>query len=405
MQIKKQKSEKIEIKIVLNLTYTIKYEINKEECMKNTVIRAILLFVLIFVVLLLAPNISSAVASETATDEESLLSAIENVNDEGTIEIQNNITVTKPIVLQKKITIDGNGYTIAGSTEWTSTSGNQTMFTASSSNAKLTLKDIDLNNGPKYGVQSYDGATVILNNVSITGFRYGGVLVNGGKVEVVDLHLGYNGTGANNGIEIDKGAAVSNNPELVMNGNLTSDSKENVVRPAENGNLTEFTITNTENTNDKVVIAGDKVVVTDKNNNIISESFIPENVTPSIDEKRIVVTIIVGEETNKILVDEGATITEDLLKSHIKLENNYKIDGFFTDKEFKNKFDFSGKINEDITIYTKISKTEETKPEEINPEPEKDDVPKTGVESYIYVALFAMTIATAGIIYMKNKEK
>ena len=68
------------------------------------------------------------------------------------------------------------------------------MFTAQFSAGQLTLKDIDLNNGPKYGVQSYDGATVILNDVSITGFRYGGVLANGGTVEVIDLHLGFNGT-------------------------------------------------------------------------------------------------------------------------------------------------------------------------------------------------------------------
>ena len=41
------------------------------------------------------------------------------------------------------------------------------MFTAQLAAGKLTLKDINLNNGPKYGVQAYDGATVILNNVSI----------------------------------------------------------------------------------------------------------------------------------------------------------------------------------------------------------------------------------------------
>lgn len=367
--------------------------------MKKIINLMIILF-FAMIILLILPNICKAA---TATDEETLNNAIQSADIGATIEIQNNITVTKPITVTKQLTIDGNGYTIAGSTEWTSTSGNQTMFTASSTNAKLTLKDIDLNNGPKYGVQSYDGATVILNNVSITGFRYGGVLVNGGKVEVIDLHLGYNGTGANNGIEIDQGKAVTNTPELVMNGNLTSDSKENVVRPAENGNLTDFTITNTENTNDKVVIAGGKVVVTDENNNIISESFIPENVTPSIDEKKIVVTLIVGQESNKIVVDEGAIITGELLKLYIKLENGYKIDGFFTDKEFNNKFDFSKKINEDITIYTKISK-EDTSPEETNPEPEKDDVPETGVKSYISIAVFAIVMSTIGIIYIKKKE-
>ncbi len=68
-----------------------------------------------------------------------------------------------------------------------------------------------------------------MDNVSITGFRYGGVLENGGNVEVRDLHLGYNGTAENNGIEIDKGAAAAtNNPTLTMNGTLTSDNAENV---------------------------------------------------------------------------------------------------------------------------------------------------------------------------------
>ena len=103
------------------------------------------------------------------------------------------------------------------------------MFTAQLADGKLTLKNINLNNGPKYGVQAYDGAIVILDNVSITGFKYGGVLVNGGNVEVRDLHLGYNGTDANNGIEIDKGAAATNNPTLTMNGTLTSESNENIV--------------------------------------------------------------------------------------------------------------------------------------------------------------------------------
>ena len=219
--------------------------------------------------------------------------------------MQNDITVTQPIVIAKELTIDGNGHTITGSSDWTSTSGNQTMFTAQFSDAKLTLKNIKLVNGPKYGVQSYDGATVILDDVSITGFRYGGVLANGGNVEVKNLHLGYNGTGANNGIEIDKGAAATNNPTLTMNGVLTSESTENVVRAAENGHLTEFTVTNTENTTNKVLIAGDKVVLTDENNNVISETEVPDNATANADEQNVVITLIANGETNKIVVKEG----------------------------------------------------------------------------------------------------
>ena len=372
--------------------------------MKNT-IKIMLFLTLIMLALLCIPVVSNAASTETATDEESLITAIQNVDDGGTVEIQNNITVTKPIVIQKTITIDGNGYTVAGSTDWTSTSGNQTMFTAQFAAGKLTLKDIDLNNGPKYGVQAYDGGTVILNNVSIVGFRYGGVLVNGGNVEVIDLHLVFNGTDTNNGIEIDKGAAATNNPTLTMNGTLTSDVNENVVRPATNGNLTDFTITNTESTTNKVVIAGDKVVFTDENNNVISETAIPESANPSTNDPKVVVTLIRGETSNKIIVDKGATVTEDLLKSHIEVPDGYEIDGFFTDESYTNAFDFNTKLDDDITIYARTAeiKTEEPETPEVNEE-EKDDVPKTGVQSYLGIAILTIIASTAGIAYMKRKE-
>ncbi len=372
--------------------------------MKNT-IKIFFLIALLFTIFLALPSISNAATQ--VTDEKTLKSAIQTVESGGTIEVQNNITVTGPIVIQKELTIDGNGYTLAGSTEWTSTSGNQSMFTAQFAEGKLTLKDINLNNGPKYGVQSYDGAKVILNNVSITGFRYGGVLANGGNVEIIDLHLGYNGTGANNGIEIDKGASATNNPSLTMNGTLTSDSTENVVRPAENGYLTDFTITNTENTTNKVVIAGNSVILTDENDNVVSESEIPEKATPNIDIKKLVVTIIAGDNLNRIVVDEGDTLTEELLSSSIEIDEGYEIVGFFTDSDFKNKFDFSSKISEDTIVYVKTSKIQEEKPEipdEPVKEEEKDDVPKTGVKDYtvIYIALMMMSLT--GIVYINKKN-
>lgn len=378
--------------------------------MKNT-IKIIMFLAFAILAVLCIPNISNAATTETATDESTLISAIQNVDDGGTVDIQNNITITQPIVVQKELTIDGNGYTISGSTDWTSVSGNQTMFTAQFAAGKLTLKDIDLNNGPKYGVQSYDGATVILNNVSITGFRYGGVLANGGYVEVIDLHLGTNGTGANNGIEIDKGASASNNPTLVMNGTLTSDSTENVVRVADNGYLTEFTVTNTESTTNKVVIAGDNVALTDKNNNIISQSEIPESITPNTNEaKKVIVTLIVGGEVeNQLTIDEGTKITDDVLKSHITVEDGYEIEGYYTDEAYTKKFDFDSTLNSDITIYARIAeivKEEPEKPQEKpeQPAPEKDDVPKTGVESYLGVAVLAMVASISGIIYTIKKE-
>ena len=369
--------------------------------MKKT-IYFVLFFMAILTLAVVMPNISSA--ATFVTDESTLRSTVESADPGATITLQNDITVTQPIVIAKELTIDGNGHTITGSSDWTSTSGNQTMFTAQFSDAKLTLKNIKLVNGPKYGVQSYDGATVILDDVSITGFRYGGVLANGGNVEVKNLHLGYNGTGANNGIEIDKGAAATNNPTLTMNGVLTSESTENVVRAAENGHLTEFTVTNTENTTNKVLIAGDKVVLTDENNNVISETEVPDNATVNADEQNVVITLIANGETNKIVVKEGETITEEFLKSHIKLTEDYTVEGFYTDENYTISFDFSKAIDTDTTIYAKTAKVEDEEPTPVVPEPEKDETPKTGVENYLEIAILTVILSTVAIIFTKKKE-
>src|SRR5699024_860215 len=104
-------------------------------------------------------------------DENSLRSAVESADSGATITLSDNITVTQPIVIAKELTINGNGHTVTGDSSWTSTSGNQTMFTAQLGSAKLRLQNINLKNGPKYGVQAYDGGTVILEGVYITGFN------------------------------------------------------------------------------------------------------------------------------------------------------------------------------------------------------------------------------------------
>ena len=370
------------------------------------IIKSILLCIATITIFSIIPSISNA-ATTKVTDEETLNSAISSADYGDTVELQNNITVTKPIVIAKELIIDGNGYTITGSSDWTSTSGNQTMFTAQFSDAKLTLKDMNLQNGPKYGVQSYDGATVILDNVSVTGFRYGGVLANGGNVEVRKLHLGYNGTNANNGIEIDKGTAATNNPTLTMNGVLTSDSSENVVRIPENGNVKEFTVTNAEGTTNKVVVAGGNIVLTDSADNVISETAIPSDVTANADTQNAIITLVVNRESNKIVVDLGKTITQDLLKSHIKLAENYKIDGFYTDEQYVNEFDFNTPIDADKTIYVKISEIQNNQPEN-KPEnvvTEKDETPKTGVSNFIGIAILVILLSAVIISYMRKKDK
>ena len=362
----------------------------------------IIFFVAIFTISFFIPNFSKA--ATPVTDESSLLSAISSVSDGETITLQNNITVKAPIVIQKELIIDGNGYTITGSSDWTSTTGNQTMFTAQFSAGKLTLKNINLQNGPKYGVQSYDGATVVLNNVSITGFKYGGVLANGGNVEVIDLHLGYNGTGANNGIEIAKGASAKNNPTLTMNGVLTSDSTENVVRVAENDSLTEFTITNTPGTTNKVALTENSIVLTDQYNNVIAQTAVPDKVTGNSDQQKVIVTVIAKDKQIRFTANKDTTITADLVKSHIVLEDGNQIEGFYTDINYTTEFNFNDPLNTDTTIYAKISKVETTVPETQPEAEEKDETPKTGVENYLGFAVLVIIFSLTLIISIKKNE-
>ena len=372
----------------------------------NKTLKFILYFIATLIFALLIPTNSKA--ATTVHDEESLNNEINSADSGATITLENDITVTKPIVIAKELTIDGNGHNIVGSNDWTSTSGNQTMFTAQLSAAKLTLKDVNLKNGPKYGVQSYDGATVILNNVSISGFKYGAVLANAGNVEVIDLHLGYNGTGANNGIEIAKGASATNNPTLTMNGVLTSDVTENVIRIAENDSLTEFTIENTPNTTNKIVLTSEKIVLTDEYNNVVAESAVPDKVTGNADiDQKVIVTLMAKDKEIRFTANQGTMITADLAKSHIVLEENEQVDGFFTDANYTTEFNFNDPLNTDTTIYAKISKVE-TPVEEPQPEPQpeiKDETPKTGVENYLGVAILTILLSSICIVSMKKKNR
>ena len=58
-----------------------------------------------------------------------------------------------------------------------------------------------------------------------------------------------------------------------MNGTLTSEKDTNVIYIATNNDkLTNFEVKNTENTVDKILVDGNKVVITDPNNKVLFES-------------------------------------------------------------------------------------------------------------------------------------
>lgn len=243
--------------------------------MKNLSLKRIILsFLVLSVALIFTPNFSRA-ANIQVNNQDSLISAIESAASGDIIELTEDIVLIKPIgITEKNVIIDGKGHSISRvDTNWTPNGSDGSLITAGGIGTKLTLKNLTLKNAQKYGVQSYNGAYVVLDNVTLENNGYGAVLVNAGTVEVKSLFLKKNGQYGNNGIEIGKGNATGDStPTLIMNGTISSTEKENVIYIAQNDKLTKFEVKNTDASTNKILVEGKKVVITDQNNNILYQS-------------------------------------------------------------------------------------------------------------------------------------
>ena len=125
----------------------------------------------------------------------------------------------------------------------------------------------------KAGGHGHQTFLQVLQNSCNPGFVKMGQLL--GK-ERLFHYLDLFGFGNKTGIEIPKSKSITSNnePTLIMNGILTSDATDNVIYLANdpNDNTTKFVIENTDNTENKILASGNKVVVTDVNNNILYTS-------------------------------------------------------------------------------------------------------------------------------------
>ena len=388
--------------------------------------KSILFIILLVLAVIIIPTITMATSASpsesTVNSEDELINAIKEAKDGDTIILGKNIVLTKPLSVQKKkITIDGKGNTITREAEnWEADGANSTLVTASLPETSLYLKNLNLTNAEKYGVQSYDAAHVILDNVTISNCGYGAVLVNAGTVEVRNLTLNRNGKDTNNGIEIAKGKGTyteGSQPVLIMNGALQSTEKENVVYIAVNDELTEFEVKNTETTTDKIYLSGNKIIVTDAQNNI---KFI-SNENDEIDMegepfvKNVTVSVNLNDKIVTITTLEGSTLSREDVLSKINLQelglSNYTISSFYSDNTFTTEFNFANPISTDITIYAKLDATQENTPQpapeptpEPAPVPEKDDTPKTGTDNTLGIAISAVIISVIAIVITRKKS-
>ena len=388
--------------------------------MRNT-LKIALFFTILVAVLLLVPSICNAAVVEADPASDDLVAVVNSANDGDTVKLLGDFEIDEIIVVSgKTITIDGDGNTISGNVEAISQNGqnNQSLITANLEGATIYLQNVELTSSPKYGVQAYFGGKVVLDGVNIHDCNYGGVLNNCGTVEIVDLYLGYNGENGNNGIEMSKGQSLADEqvqPTLIMNGTLESNQTENVIYIAEDDKdtITAFTVENAAGTTDKLLLDGNKVVVTDENNSKKFESNSNDRVTAdnTTGEEYVpnpVVTLeVAGIGQVKLEVQVGTVLTEKDLAAAIDLTGtNFKLDGFFVDDKYETKYDFTTEIQGDTTIYVKLAEVTTEEPTEPSEEPagEKDETPKTGAPVYTTVAAAMATLSLASIIVLKKKN-
>ena len=364
--------------------------------------KLVLSLIVLLTALIFIPSFCQA-KTTSVNSEADLKSAIQNATAGDTITLSTDIYLTSPIeITDKNFTINGNGHTISKSDSgWNNSGPNGTLITAGKG-AKITLRNLSLKNSAKYGVQAYNGGYVILDGVTISNCAFGGVLANAGTVEVINLNLGKNGTGANNGIEIAQGESleeVDSAPKLVMNGKLTSSEKENVVYLATNDNLKNFEVENTDSTEYKVLTSGNQVVIADENNNVLFTSNANSNVEVEGDDytPNVTLTVHVNDKTVAVSVVPGTTLTEKELTAKVDLAKlgikNYTIDGFYSDEKFTKKFDFSKTITEDTVIYAKLK------------ENKKDNSPKTGVKDTFAISMFVLLSSITAVYVLTKKVK
>ena len=402
--------------------------------MMNKTVKVLLFIAIIALSLILIPSISKATDQTVGTFDE-LVNAINNAQENDTITLTANIDVTAPITVSgKTITINGAGFSINGTDELGQVEGANKSLITTMAGSNVTLTNVKLQNSPKYGVQSYDGGYVILDGVTISECSYGGVLVNAGTVEIVDLTLEANGANNDNGIEISKGKSVTseNVPNLLMNGTISATNQENVIYLASdpNDNTTEIVIKNTENTTNKLLLDGNKIVVTDSDNNVIYESNEKDGVAMEGEELPTTYTVTLNieglNETVNFTVNEGTVLTSDDVEAKIDFNKlglaDRTISGYYTDKEYKTEFDFEKAINADTEIFVKLSDDAKEPVEEPTEKPteeptneventvvpgdsEEIENPQTGDNLFVYITIALVAVVALGVIIKIRNNK
>ena len=200
-------------------------------------------------------------------NEEELTNALAGTETE--IVLGTNITTTDPISVTRDVTIDGTGQ-FGITANYAGGAGDRSILTAQPG-ATLTLKNIVLSNSPKYGVQAYNGGTVILDGVRIQNSGFGAALINGqGTIVVKDLDLWNNAYG----IEFGLGDQASGTPSLIIDGTIdfTNQTTGDKLYVALEDNVPAVNVETTANAPYEFVYENGVFTLNDNNGNSVATS-------------------------------------------------------------------------------------------------------------------------------------
>ncbi|EKD99541.1 MAG: hypothetical protein ACD_22C00235G0001, partial [uncultured bacterium] len=131
------------------------------------------------------------------------------------VEIESDISVGQMIIINKDITINGNGFTISPTFTKTDNSNNA-VFGIVSSGVTISNLIVDGTLGTNlHGINLYTSINVLLDNVSVLNNDRAGIVVNGSTVTVNNITTSGNGWG---GINVDQGTGVTTEAKLIIDG-------------------------------------------------------------------------------------------------------------------------------------------------------------------------------------------
>lgn len=385
---------------------------------------------LVAILMLLIPCVCKA-ESASASNQQTLEEAITKVNNGeiDTISLTESIVVTGPLTeIKKDVTVEGNGFTISGDENWYTNGGKGNQSIITSTDGTLTLKNLILKHGPKQGAQAYGKGTLVLDGVTISDFKYSGLIANGGTIIVKDLNLN-----TTVGIEVGKSATnpEENTPKILMDGNLKTTSQALLYEDPDT--KSKLTIENEEDSSYKLFVTENSVFITDNNNTVIYEaknsSSIDIENSDMAEENFVTVTINYNEKTKKIVVTKNETLSKYDLDDVKNIEGKVFVNFVGENEEV---FSEDTKITEDIELTAvykdesvqdtnttqnettnKVDETPTQKEEPNTPKNEvpiqkednqKDNTPKTGNFDYLGIVL-VITVSISALLIVTLRKK